>query len=213
MTSTSNCSSASARKEGLEAGNWGFSLIELLLALALTLCLALAVAPVWASVQSRSVRDGDGVISLLQGRVAASRMERDLRLASAMSCPFKVDGPILQGSASQVVFLTTGSPGEPPAIVEWEVTGGALMRRKGACPATRPTAFPHSLYSDNKTMLEGIIAGASFGYSVGGVDAGAPVAPEDLSLVDLVALKVQHAVPWDRNGVVSDLLVRASVGR
>ena len=212
MTSTSNCSSASAGNEGLEAGNWGFSLIDLLLALALTLCLALAVAPVWASVQSRSVRDGDGAISLLQGRVAASRMERDLRLASAMSCPFKVDGPILQSSASQVVFLSA-VPGEPPAIVEWEVSGGALMRRKGACPATRPTAFPHSLYSDNKTMLEGIIAGASFSYRVGGVDAGAPVAPEDLSLVDLVVLKVQHAVPWDRNGVVSDLLVRASVAR
>ncbi len=213
MTSTSDFRSASARGQGFRVGDRGFSLLELLLALAFTLCLAVAVAPVWASVQSRSIRDGDGAISLLQGRVAASRMERDLRLATAMSSAFAVDGPILQGSASQVVFLTGGSPGEPPAIVEWEIAGGALMRRKGACPAVGPVTFPHSLYPDNKTMLEGISAGASFSYDVDGHDVGAPVPPEDLSLVDRVVLKAQHSVPWDPKGVTSLLSVSASVGR
>ena len=213
MTSTSDSLHGCARGERFLTVDQGFSFIELLLALALTLCLAVAVAPVWASVQGRSVRDGDGAISLLQGRVAASRMERDLRLATARSCVFAVDGPILQGSASQVVFLTAGSAGEPPAIVEWEITGGALMRRKGACPAAPPTTFPHSLYSDNKTMLEGVSAGACFSYDVDGLDVGAPVPLEDLPLIDRVMLKAEHSVPWDPKGVKSLLSVRASVGR
>ena len=191
----------------------GFSLIELLLGLSLTLCLALALAPVWSSAQSRSVRDSDGAIDVLEGRVVAGRIEKDLRLATAQHCPFEATGAILDAEPTQVVFLTSDAEGQPPTIVEWEIAGSSLMRRKGTCPGNKPVTFPHSLYTDHKTMLEGLRQGGQFTYYVGGVAAPAPVPVADLPHVDRVDLKLTHVPPWDVHGLETELVVSAAVGR
>jgi len=159
------------------------------------------------------VRDGDGAIGVLEGRVVAGRIEKDLRLATAQYCPFKATGAILDAEATQVVFLTRSSEGQPPAIVEWEISGSALMRRKGSCPEAKPVTFSHSLYADHKTMLDGLRQGGRFTYYVEGVAVAAPVPVADLPFVDRVDLRLTHVAPWDEHGVETELVVSAPVGR
>lgn len=169
----------------------GFSLIELLIALALGLCLALAVAPLWTSFQALGARETDQTIWALQGRVAAARLERDLRAATAEGCPFPVGGPVLQATTSQVVLLVRKAESPVPILVEWELVGNSLMRRWGPCPPERPLTYPHLLYTDSKTMLEGVRSATSaFGYGAAGVALGAPVTEPDLLWVDEITLLV-----------------------
>jgi type II secretory pathway component PulJ len=190
----------------------GLSLIELLLALALGLCLALAVAPLWTSFQALGARETDKTIWTLQARVAAGRLERDLRAATAEGCPFPVDGPVLQATSSQVVLLVRKDGSAAPILVEWELTAGALMRRWGPCPAQKPLTYAHSLYSDSKTMLEGIASATSaFGYYRAGVGLEAPALGPDLAGIDGVSLMLGSggASP----GVGESVRVFARVGR
>jgi type II secretory pathway pseudopilin PulG len=189
----------------------GFSVIELILGLALTLCLALAVAPLWLSIQAAGAREGDQTVRLLQARVAVARFERDLRLASAAGCPFSLSGPVLAASGSQVVFLERGTAGTPPILVEWEIVNGALMRRRGVCPLERPAAFSHSLYVDNKTMLEGVKPGSVLSYFAGGVAIDPSAGVVDLSAVDTVVVELQTAA----DGAIPPVRVtaRGLVGR
>jgi hypothetical protein len=160
--------SMSTSKATSSGASAGFSAIELILGLALTVCLAVAVAPLWLSLQSTGVQQGDQTVQLLQGRVAAGRFEHDMRLASATNCPFPLSGPILEASPSRTVFLTRTTVDAAPVLVEWEIVNETLMRRRGVCPATRPAAFAHSLFVDHKTMLEGVKLGSSFVYLADG---------------------------------------------
>ena len=158
--------------------------------LSLALCLALGLAPVWVSFQSLGVSEGDATVWALQGRVAAARLEKDVRLAGFQTCPFPTGATVLQATASQVVLLVTTPGSAAPILVEWELVNGSLMRRWGACPAIRPSTFAHSLYPDSKTMLENVdTARSGFSYLVAGRDAGT-VQAADLSLVDHVSLRV-----------------------
>jgi Tfp pilus assembly protein PilW len=169
----------------------GFSLIELLLGLSLALCVALAVAPLWTGLQALASREGDATVWSLQGRVAGARLERDLRMSGFQACPFAAASVVLQATSSQVVLLQQAPGASAPMLVEWELTGGSLMRRWGPCPANLPTAFPHSLYTDNKTMLEDVaVAGSQFSYTLAGSETPAPVTAGDLPLVDSVAVHV-----------------------
>jgi type II secretory pathway component PulJ len=169
----------------------GFSLIELLLGLTLALCLALGVAPVWVSSQSVGVREGDETIWSLQARVAGARFERDLRLAGPQHCPFATGSAVLQATPSQVVLLVATSETTATLLVEWELVNGSLMRRWGACPATLPSNFSHSLYADNKTMLENVdMTRSRFTYLVAGFAAGAPLPAADLLLVDATTVEL-----------------------
>jgi prepilin-type N-terminal cleavage/methylation domain-containing protein len=168
----------------------GFTLIELLVGLAIVVSLAAALAPVWLSLERAGANEGDRAISFVQGRVAVARLERDLRLAGAAGCPFPTTCAILEALPSQVVLLERGAEGTAPSIIEWEIAKGSLMRRVGRCPASRPVAFAHSLYSDNKTMLEHLDASSELAYVVNGVRVPGPVAAGDLALVDFVVLAV-----------------------
>ena len=171
-------------------GKSGFSLIELLLGLVLSLCLALGLAPVWVSFQAVASTQGDRTVWIAQARVATARLERDVRVAGFTTCPFSNSSIVLQAGSSQVVFLTRPEGSPAPVLVEWEVVNGSLMRRWGVCPALRPAAFPHSLYSDNKTMLENVnTAASSFSYRVAGRDVGLP-GSADLSSIDEVSISV-----------------------
>ena len=170
----------------------GLSVIELLLGLSLALCLALGVAPLWVSFQSLGVREGDQTVWSLQARVSVARFERDLRTAGAEACRFPAGAAVLQATSSQVVLLVRTGEATAPVIVEWEIVGGSIMRRRGPCPVTRPTAYAHALYTDNKTMLENVDTTRSrFSYCVGGVAASVPLSPADLALVDGVTLELQ----------------------
>jgi hypothetical protein len=185
--------SMSTSKATSSGANAGFSAVELVLGLALTLCLALAVAPLWLSLQSAGVREGDQTVRLLQGRVAVARFEHDMRLASAASCPFSLSAPILEASPSQTVFLTRTAVDAAPVLVEWEIVNGILMRRRGVCPATRPTAFAHSLFVDHKTMLQGVKAGSSFVYLADGEIVDPSAGAVSLASVDSVVVELSGA--------------------
>jgi len=169
----------------------GFTLIELLVGLALALMIAVAVSPLWFSLENAGARETERTVRSLQGKVAGARLERDLRLASAAGCPFSVSSPILEASASQVVFLERGSAEGTPTLVEWEIVNGALMRRWGNCPPVRPSEFKHALFLDHKTMLGDVAPGSSFKYMVGGMLTPAPVPRERLDAIDAVVLDVR----------------------
>lgn len=190
----------------------GMSVIELLLGLTLALCLALGVAPLWTSSQSLAVAEGDETIWALQGRVAAARFEKDLRLATAAGAPFSTGSAVLQAGPLQVVLLVKSEEEQSPILVEWEIAGGALMRRWGPCPATVPPTFAHALYLDSKTMLEGVDAsGSGFSYEVAWADAAAPVPGADLPHVDAVELELTSR---DRRQVSqTNMVVCGGVGR
>jgi len=185
--------------------------VELLVGLALALCLAAAAAPLWLSLERAGTREGDRTVQWLQGRVAVARLERDLRLASGVGCRFPVNGPLLEATADQAVFLERTQPGESPILVEWELAGGALMRRWGDCPATRPSWYRHSLFRDHKTMLEGVRPGSAFSYVVDGVETPGPVIGAGLWSVDAVVLTVRADVEGER-GLVRVATI-ARVGR
>ncbi|MCE5253806.1 MAG: prepilin-type N-terminal cleavage/methylation domain-containing protein [Actinomycetia bacterium] len=169
-------------------GSRGFTLVELLVGLALAATVAVAVAPLWASLEDVGADETDRTVQSLQGRVAIARFERDLRLASAAGCPFAVQGPVLEASGNQVVFLERTGDDGVATLVEWEIVNGALMRRWGPCPVTRPLVHGHSLYVDHKTMLDDVAAGSVFAYVVGGVPATGPVSGQDLDRIEAVVL-------------------------
>lgn len=189
----------------------GFSAIELLVGLALALCLAAVAAPLWLSVQSAGAREGDRTVKWLQGRVAAARFERDLRLASGAGCLFSLGAPVLEAAADQVVFLERAATGSEPMLVEWELTGGALMRRWGDCPAVRPPSYRHSLFRDHKTMLEGLQGGATLSYVVNGAATAGPVSQRDLTSIEAVVLEMKVDVEGGRGSV--RVATTARVGR
>jgi hypothetical protein len=186
----------------------GFSALELLIGLALTVCLALTICPLWSHMNRAAADRTDLSVAMVQSRVAVARLERDLRLASAAGCRFTAVGPILEASTSQVVFLEPAGPGEAPLLVEWELNGGALMRRWGACPAARPATFAHSLYVDNKTMLEQLEGGGSLKYMVDGITVAGPVPSAALASVDAVVLDARVKI----QGISGEVVV-ATVAR
>ena len=209
LTSTSEGTRGRAWSEALREE--GFSLIEVLLGLSLAVCLALGLAPIWVSFQSLGVKEGDETVWTLQARVAAARWEKDVRLAGFQTSAFPAPGIVLQATASQLVLLVSSPGSAVPILVEWELVNGSLMRRWGACPAVNPLTFPHSLYSDNKTMLEDVDTTKSgFSYRVAGWDA-AVVPASDLPLVDGVSL---HLVDREQGaGGAASVAAAGRVGR
>lgn len=189
----------------------GFCLIEVMLGLSLALCLALGLAPIWVSFQSLGVNEGDDTVWALQGRVAADRLEKDLRLSGFETCAFPTAGTVLQATASQLVLLVSAPGSAAPILVEWELVGASLMRRWGVCPAVRPLTFAHSLYLDSKTMLENVdTARCGFSYRVAGRDA-AGVPASDLPLVDDVSLTIVEREQGA--GGATSVTAKAWVGR
>lgn len=191
-------------------------MVELLVSIALSVTLAMALAPLWISLTSTGARTTDRTVWLVQQRVAAARLERDLRLAGGGDCLFPTTGALLEASGSQVVLLQRAADGSTPLIVEWEIVRGALMRRWGRCPHARPVAFQHSLYQDHKTMLEDVGVGSSFTYVVRGVDQPAPVAESDLQGVETVVLHLLPGIvagPSTTGSIANDLTTYARVGR
>jgi Tfp pilus assembly protein PilV len=174
----------------------GFSLLELLIGLSLTVCVALAVAPLWTSLEAKAKADGDRAIVLLQQRVAIARLERDLRAASAAGSLFPASCALLQATPHQIVLLAASASDGGTYLVEWEVTGGAIMRRRGPCPAAIPAAFPHSLYTDSKTMLENVASSTHFVFtSSSGAAVVDPVEGDTLLRVTTVVLQGATRVP------------------
>lgn len=214
----SSTSTSSGDRLALRAGGrLGFTLVELLIGLTLALSLSVVTAPVWLSLERSGTRATDDTIWVLQARVAASRFERDMRLATASESPFAVSGAVLEASDSQVVFLgQQASGGSRPIVVEWEIVKGSLMRRWGPCPLYRPATYAHSVFTDNKTMLEGLSSGSSFTYVVDGTAVAGTVAPDRLARVEAVLL---HVSAVDKQGDASTdverdaFITRAAVGR
>jgi prepilin-type N-terminal cleavage/methylation domain-containing protein len=189
----------------------GFTAIELLLGLTLAVVLALAIMPLTVGLEGLGTREADRTIAVLQGRVAAARLERDLRLATAGGSPFPVDSAILQATPWQIVFLGSADDDTKLDLVEWEFTEGRLMRRWGECPEELPEGFAHSLFRDSKTVLEGLHEGEPLSYVVNGGTAKGPIAQQDLCRVEAVVLRVEGE---DAAGVwPQGLLTVARVGR
>lgn len=193
------------------AGLLGFTAIELLLGLTLTVVLALAIMPLTVSLQGVGSRESDRAITLLQGRVAAARLERDLRLASAGRSPFLVEAALLEAGPSQVVFLGHANDDASLDLLEWELAGDSLMRRWGPCPSALPATFGHHLYVDSKTVLQGLRKGGTLAYVVDGRTLEGELAGEELGEVESVILRLAGE---DEAGTWLDAVVAvARVGR
>lgn len=185
-------------------------MLELLLGLSLTLVLTAALFGLATSWQTRGVREADRMFMVLQSRVAAARLEKDLRMASAAGCKFTTLGPVLEATPRQVVFFSGGDRQSEPLLVEWEIDGSRLMRRWGPCPGIRPAEYSHTLYVDNKTMLDGLDEEAQLSYLVGGDIVHEGVSPERLPYVAGVVL---IAAGEDAYGTFEEgIWVRARVG-
>lgn len=210
MVSTST-SERPASRRSTSSGEPGFTLIELVCGLTLAVILALAVAPLWVSLQTGSARESDQTVRLMQERVAVSRFERDLRLASAAGCPFDLSAPIVEAERSRVVLVTQARSGSAPIVIEWEIVNGSLMRRWGDCPPTRSVALAGAAYRDNKTMLEGVQSGSLFTYIVGGVVAAAPATDAELASIEGVVLDLRAKSEGARSSVRT--VSTARVGR
>jgi prepilin-type N-terminal cleavage/methylation domain-containing protein len=201
--------STSSSKPGFREA--GFSLIELLVGLSLTLVVAMAALALWEGLERSGAEAGDRMVRLIQGRVAVARLSRDLRLASAQGCPFVVSGALLEASSDHVVLLTRSGDSGDLLIVEWELVAGRLMRRRGSCPADRPATITHSLFVDNKTMIEDLSPGSRFRFFASGVEVGNPVNTGYLAAVDEVRLDARAGEAGRRTLV--DVAGRSPLGR
>jgi competence protein ComGC len=180
------CISSVARASGRRSA--GFTALELLVGIALTVLLALGVAPLVLSLQAAEVQEADRTVMMMQGRVAAARLERDLRMASAFGSSFSAEGPILEATPRQVVFVGRTGGKSGLSIIEWELSGSALMRRWGPSPGARPVSFGHSLYVDHKSMVEELADDAHLSYLVNGVVVSGKVPATDLAGVEAVVI-------------------------
>lgn len=189
----------------------GFSLVELLWALVLTGLLLSSVGPCWIGLQRAGIGESDRAISVVQGRVASARLERDLSQACTRGISFTANGPLLKCEANEVVFVARDSAGGTSKIVEWEVSAGKLMRRWGTCPASRPQSVTHSLYADNKSMVEGMASGSGFHYMLVDGTSLNSVPVDELYLVDKVQFEGTVAVSG--GGLSARVLASAPVGR
>lgn len=145
----------------------GFTLIELLVGMVLSLMLALAIAPLWVSAEKVTVEGGDRVLVTFQARTMVARLERDLRLAGALGGGGLECAPVVEADGHHLVVVTRSSSDATPELVEWEVVGASLMRRRGPWVGVPSGGVSHSLFTDHKTMLEGLATGASFAYLSG----------------------------------------------
>lgn len=189
------------------------TLLELLVGMTLTLVLAAALAPVWLSLQAQAVASGDHVVSLLQARVAVARWERDVRLATAEGPGYSGCSSILEADDAHVVVLTGSGRDGARELVEWEIANGSMMRRRVEWPGLPPTHITHSLFTDHKTMLEGLQSTACFGYFAGGRSLGRPSSEAQLAVIDTIELQVEARAQGSRRGGVVLVTSSAKVGR
>jgi hypothetical protein len=188
----------------------GVGLLELVLAVSLALLVATAGLALWVSVERAGARGADQTIQVIQSRVALARFEQDLRLASAMDCPFLAGGAVLEATADRLVVLTRGASEETLRLVAWEVVGTRLMRRWRECPPSRPATFPPSLFLDSKTMVEGLGMDSHFAFVVAGHPSDSGVPSSHLELIDSVTLVLRTNEGEHGTGCVS---TTAQVGR
>ena len=167
----------------------GFTVVELMIGMALVLLISLSTLSLWEGVERTGTGSTDRMVALLQSRVAVARWERDLRLASARDCLFLCNGAVLAADTKQVVFLIREAESTLPSLVEWELAGTSLMRRKGDCPFFRPLLFAHNLYFDNKTILEGLTSESELQYFVGGRMLQLPLDKVQLAQIDEIRLQ------------------------
>lgn len=189
----------------------GFSLIEILVALVISLLLALAVAPLWFGLESSSAHAADRATVAGQSRVALARLERDLRTAVAEPLGRADGAAILRATPREVVLLVRA--GSAVDVVEWEVVGGALMRRCGPWLTQDLASLSHSWYSDHKTMLQGLLQSTDFSYLARGTQSEEVDAGPDRAAIEVVRLI--GAVSPQGSGTRDSVVVRmwARVGR
>jgi prepilin-type N-terminal cleavage/methylation domain-containing protein len=164
----------------------GFSLIELLVGLVLSLMLALAIAPLWTTASKLTVEGADRVMATFQARTAVARLERDLRLASALGGVGLECAPVVEADEHHLVVVTRSAANATPELVEWELVGGSLMRRRGPWAGIPAGGVSHSLFNDHKTMLEGLAAGGSFAYLSGARVLAGNATPERDAITEVV---------------------------
>ena len=199
---------------GTLTGSRGFTLLELLLALALTVTLAAAVLPVWTGLLEYQTAASDHVIDLAQGRVAGARLVRDLRLASAADMAQAGGVALLRAEEEELVLLSQVGVEGGLELVEWELDGSRLVRRRSPWSGPLPDSIGHGAFIDHKTMLEGVSGDARFAYMAGGIRLLTPVIePKERRLIDTVSL-MGHIESAVGNGVPrAPLLAKGELGQ
>jgi hypothetical protein len=166
----------------------GFTLMEILVGLCLSLLLSAALVPLWSSALRRATGAADRVLCQVATHVATTRLERDLRFASAVGCLDLACGALLEATPTELVVLTRSMDGADRELVEWEITDGRIMRRRAPWTGTIPASFGHALYRDSKTVVEGAVSGTAFLYRAGETAFAGSVAGDELARVTAVRL-------------------------
>ncbi|NLE73901.1 MAG: hypothetical protein GX604_04630 [Actinobacteria bacterium] len=172
-----------------DAPEHGFTLMEALVGLVVAVVLVVAVSGVWVGLERRGATWNDRVVLMLQSRVAEARLERDLRLATAEGCAGVGSGPIVAATPTEIILVSRCATNGDMELVEWELTGGSLMRRRIPWPGQLPRPLNHAAFTDHKTMLDGVVAAPGFRYLCGTQELPSPVTAEDRALIDTVEVR------------------------
>jgi hypothetical protein len=132
------------------------------------------------------------------------------RQCGSLGVAYSVEGPILSALPGEVDLLLPGDADTPSRIVEWEVVSGKLMRRWGPTTMTRPDEISHSLFVDNKSMLEGL-GECAFTYRLADGRTVSTASGDELGRVEAVVLTGR--VVDVRSRLSSTVRSEASVGR
>ena len=189
----------------------GFTLVEVLVGALLTLVLFALMFPVWERLQQIAGDETEHAVAVAQTRVVVARFERDMRCASAVDTAGAECRVVLDAAPSRLVLLSRPGREAAPELIEWEIAGSSLMRRRGPWPGSVPGDFPKNLFTDHKTMLEGIAA-ASFFYDGTGFSGVSRVPAERAGDVRRVTLSLRLQPSGDRARLVQ-LRAHAGVAR
>jgi len=169
----------------------GFTLMEALVGLVVAVLLVVALSGVWVGLERRGAAWNDRMVLLMQSRVAAARLERDLRLATAEGCAGVENGLIVAARPTEIIFVSRCAADGGLELVEWELIGGSLMRRRLPWPGELPVPLGHAAFSDHKTMLDGVVAAPGFRYFSGAHELPTLVPSEFRALIDTVEVRTR----------------------
>lgn len=189
----------------------GFTLVEVLVGALLTLALFALMFPVWERLQQIAGDETEHAVAVAQTRVAVARFERDMRCASAVDTTGAECRAVLDATPSRLVLVSRPGREAAPELIEWEITGSSLMRRRGPWPGSLPGDFPKNLFTDHKTMLERVET-ASFSYDGAGFSGVSRVPAERAGDVRRVTLSLRLQPSGDRTRPV-ELHAHAAVAR
>ena len=113
----------------------------------------------------------------------------------------------------QVVMVTKRWDSSDLELVEWEISGDRLMRRRGEWAGNVPDAITNELFFDHKTMFEGATASTKFRFFCNASEIPASDIGENRAAIDAVVLEGFSKIRGGGNRVTIAVAAGEAVGR